>query len=159
MIRRPPRSTLFPYTTLFRSPAAVLVAHYDLVFHGLLHILLDLVSGKTAAEGAKDGRHLLAAAASHLVSENSAQHRTADCTGARGLSRFFDLTHLFDHAAFAADRGHDWRRWRRREGGCRCGLMRLGPRDVLGTHRGRFLLGRLRRFGLRRGLIGCLRDS
>src|SRR2546422_1746310 len=24
MIRRPPRSTLFPYTTLFRSPAAVL---------------------------------------------------------------------------------------------------------------------------------------
>src|SRR5256885_12262300 len=25
MIRRPPRSTLFPYTTLFRSPAALLV--------------------------------------------------------------------------------------------------------------------------------------
>src|SRR3989441_2374272 len=27
MIRRPPRSTLFPYTTLFRSRAAVPVAH------------------------------------------------------------------------------------------------------------------------------------
>src|SRR2546427_4513328 len=26
MIRRPPRSTLFPYTTLFRSPPAVLPA-------------------------------------------------------------------------------------------------------------------------------------
>src|SRR5258705_8658968 len=26
MIRRPPRSTLFPYTTLFRSPAASIVA-------------------------------------------------------------------------------------------------------------------------------------
>src|SRR2546425_5456366 len=26
MIRRPPRSTLFPYTTLFRSPAFTLVA-------------------------------------------------------------------------------------------------------------------------------------
>src|SRR2546430_10764850 len=26
MIRRPPRSTLFPYTTLFRSPAVVLAA-------------------------------------------------------------------------------------------------------------------------------------
>src|SRR3712207_9211073 len=26
MIRRPPRSTLFPYTTLFRSPAAVQLA-------------------------------------------------------------------------------------------------------------------------------------
>src|SRR5947209_16340243 len=25
MIRRPPRSTLFPYTTLFRSPAVVLL--------------------------------------------------------------------------------------------------------------------------------------
>src|SRR2546430_5028633 len=27
MIRRPPRSTLFPYTTLFRSPPAALPAH------------------------------------------------------------------------------------------------------------------------------------
>src|SRR5256886_14261602 len=29
MIRRPPRSTLFPYTTLFRSLAAALVASAD----------------------------------------------------------------------------------------------------------------------------------
>src|SRR2546429_4578949 len=29
MIRRPPRSTLFPYTTLFRSPVAVEVAEGD----------------------------------------------------------------------------------------------------------------------------------
>src|SRR3712207_8779439 len=27
MIRRPPRSTLFPYTTLFRSPAASCYSH------------------------------------------------------------------------------------------------------------------------------------
>src|SRR2546422_7927303 len=27
MIRRPPRSTLFPYTTLFRSPIAILLRH------------------------------------------------------------------------------------------------------------------------------------
>src|SRR2546422_2105373 len=27
MIRRPPRSTLFPYTTLFRSPPGVVSAH------------------------------------------------------------------------------------------------------------------------------------
>src|SRR2546429_1130305 len=26
MIRRPPRSTLFPYTTLFRSPSSVLIS-------------------------------------------------------------------------------------------------------------------------------------
>src|SRR3712207_9004471 len=30
MIRRPPRSTLFPYTTLFRSNEAVGVARFDL---------------------------------------------------------------------------------------------------------------------------------
>src|SRR3712207_8758950 len=29
MIRRPPRSTLFPYTTLFRSPAQVTLAGMD----------------------------------------------------------------------------------------------------------------------------------
>src|SRR5256884_8111107 len=29
MIRRPPRSTLFPYTTLFRSPAASAVDYYQ----------------------------------------------------------------------------------------------------------------------------------
>src|SRR5260370_18047402 len=29
MIRRPPRSTLFPYTTLFRSPVSGLVAQYN----------------------------------------------------------------------------------------------------------------------------------
>src|SRR5260370_12417512 len=45
MIRRPPRSTLFPYTTLFRS-------------------LLDLVvlGGKSAADKGKDTRDYLAAA-------------------------------------------------------------------------------------------------
>src|SRR2546430_10413680 len=29
MIRRPPRSTLFPYTTLFRSPHLLLVFHQE----------------------------------------------------------------------------------------------------------------------------------
>src|SRR3712207_7110047 len=29
MIRRPPRSTLFPYTTLFRSPKAFQTSQYD----------------------------------------------------------------------------------------------------------------------------------
>src|SRR2546427_13022233 len=31
MIRRPPRSTLFPYTTLFRSPRAVMIADAEAV--------------------------------------------------------------------------------------------------------------------------------
>src|SRR5256885_7236024 len=48
MIRRPPRSTLFPYTTLFRSVSDK---------------LLDLVGlgGKSAADKGKDTRDYLAA--------------------------------------------------------------------------------------------------
>src|SRR5437868_11473808 len=38
MIRRPPRSTLFPYTTLFRSP---LVAIDQLLRHALVHGAAD----------------------------------------------------------------------------------------------------------------------
>src|SRR3712207_8178409 len=47
MIRRPPRSTLFPYTTLFRSPRADLVdlveEHDPVVFHVVDRFLHDLV--------------------------------------------------------------------------------------------------------------------
>src|SRR2546422_5294516 len=35
MIRRPPRSTLFPYTTLFRSPSAVYTSRVRLAVAGL----------------------------------------------------------------------------------------------------------------------------
>src|SRR3712207_8042729 len=41
MIRRPPRSTLFPYTTLFRSGALILVSHD--------RALLDAVGTRTVA--------------------------------------------------------------------------------------------------------------
>src|SRR2546422_6972588 len=49
MIRRPPRSTLFPYTTLFRSVGQQ-VAVRD---HGRLHVRLDRV-----AAVARDGEQL-----------------------------------------------------------------------------------------------------
>src|SRR5258708_8845388 len=57
MIRRPPRSTLFPYTTLFRS---TLQAGTSAVSDKLL----DLVGlgGKSAADKGKDTRDYLAAA-------------------------------------------------------------------------------------------------
>src|SRR2546428_1430282 len=56
MIRRPPRSTLFPYTTLFRSLQAGTSAVSDK--------LLDLVGlgGESAADKGKDTRDYLAAA-------------------------------------------------------------------------------------------------
>src|SRR3712207_8523677 len=44
MIRRPPRSTLFPYTTLFRSGTVLLVSH-DRVF------LDNIVTSTLAFEG------------------------------------------------------------------------------------------------------------
>src|SRR3712207_8825307 len=48
MIRRPPRSTLVPYTTLFRSPVEVLVRH-----------LSRLAGPDLDAEGAGAGPHHL----------------------------------------------------------------------------------------------------
>src|SRR5947208_12980972 len=39
MIRRPPRSTLFPYTTLFRS---LLVDNYDSFTYNLAHLFGEL---------------------------------------------------------------------------------------------------------------------
>src|SRR2546430_8080601 len=41
MIRRPPRSTLFPYTTLFRSPAVYLNRTVDHAHHHLRRGDLD----------------------------------------------------------------------------------------------------------------------
>src|SRR5256885_6820363 len=38
MIRRPPRSTLFPYTTLFRSVRGELLALVDRLFDGADHV-------------------------------------------------------------------------------------------------------------------------
>src|SRR2546425_3751183 len=40
MIRRPPRSTLFPYTTLFRSPRFVLLVQLEIL---LYHLELSLL--------------------------------------------------------------------------------------------------------------------
>src|SRR2546422_10355550 len=41
MIRRPPRSTLFPYTTLFRSPGGLL---HNIISHGIARIAEFLTS-------------------------------------------------------------------------------------------------------------------
>src|SRR5260370_16790402 len=53
---------------------AVLVTDDDLVLHGLFRVLLDRVSGKAAAQGAKHGRTVLATPPAPLLSEHSAHH-------------------------------------------------------------------------------------
>src|SRR2546422_3887729 len=57
MIRRPPRSTLFPYTTLFRSPAEIRIDRRkdDVEFERVARIHLDAAVGGRQ-RGA--GRHL-----------------------------------------------------------------------------------------------------
>src|SRR3989441_11976954 len=50
MIRRPPRSTLFPYTTLFRSVVRI---EADIDRAGLLVLVEDLAPGLAAVGGAE----------------------------------------------------------------------------------------------------------
>src|SRR5437016_6970044 len=55
MIRRPPRSTLFPYTTLFRSRPSTFVLFFTILV-GLLDRLADDASFIPRARGIKDAR-------------------------------------------------------------------------------------------------------
>src|SRR5256886_1158428 len=67
MIRRPPRSTLFPYTTLFRSR----LLHLEYRVAEVVHALEVLVHGGEADVG--DIVHLLQLAHHHLA-DHSARH-------------------------------------------------------------------------------------
>src|SRR2546427_7753472 len=55
MIRRPPRSTLFPYTTLFRSELELSVRSYNCLKNADIKTIADLVQ-KTEAEMLKTDR-------------------------------------------------------------------------------------------------------
>src|SRR2546422_8581839 len=70
MIRRPPRSTLFPYTTLFRSagqrePEPVLVAHAP-------------GGGEDRHQRSVGGREQLAQSAAVLVGEHRSEEHTSE---------------------------------------------------------------------------------
>src|SRR2546429_4852819 len=58
MIRRPPRSTLFPYTTLFRSKTLYLEAIKEQVpvFDGSFRITQDVTVGASKVSGMAYGR-------------------------------------------------------------------------------------------------------
>src|SRR5947207_9322497 len=47
MLRRPPRSTLFPYTTLFRSPAREVKG--AVLAHGLAHVEVHVPGARVVA--------------------------------------------------------------------------------------------------------------
>src|SRR5882672_11975979 len=133
---------------------AVLVTDDDLVLHGLFRVLLDLVSGETAADGAKDGCDVPASPAADLMADDAADDRAADGPGARGLTCFLNLAHFLDHGALAADCSDDDRG--RRRNVCISGLAgRRGFHDRFRLHR-RLVLDGLYRFGLCHGLLGRL---
>src|SRR5256885_10412277 len=89
MIRRPPRSTLFPYTTLFRSMLEQAVAHFVLeviAAAGELRQALDDVLDEVEAihvvqhrhvEGGRDRAFLLVAA--HMRSEEHTSELQSPC--------------------------------------------------------------------------------
>src|SRR2546422_6280691 len=63
MIRRPPRSTLFPYTTLFRSVVGNVVTRGNPLMEAILDHGERYVSGpQWLAEHVLGGRHVLAVA-------------------------------------------------------------------------------------------------
>src|SRR5256885_2935587 len=66
MIRRPPRSTLFPYTTLFRSPVAYRFEYADGLKATML-LMNGLVGDFTFAARLKGDRKSTRLNSSHLV--------------------------------------------------------------------------------------------
>src|SRR2546430_12164147 len=59
MIRRPPRSTLFPYTTLFRSPRVMAGQACDAAFSRRLGALLPLFGNRFVRRAAKHRNDLV----------------------------------------------------------------------------------------------------
>src|SRR3712207_8722867 len=76
MIRRPPRSTLFPYATLFRSPLAPLFAMSDseLRRRGAVRVEADRAPGfpcRVSLEDARPGETLVLVHYEHLRDRKS----------------------------------------------------------------------------------------
>src|SRR3712207_9333463 len=92
MIRRPPRSTLFPYTTLFRSVLAVLVAALVVVQWTLVAAFVTAVFAREATPGELTG--LLAGALLAWAARaglQAARDGLAARTSARSEEHTFEL--------------------------------------------------------------------
>src|SRR3712207_2086985 len=70
MIRRPPRSTLFPYTTLFRSDLGAVLAHKDAVRADHPHEALASIPGYD-----RHAVELLEALRTHLLVDHARTYR------------------------------------------------------------------------------------
>src|SRR3989475_8286354 len=91
MIRRPPRSTLFPYTTLFRSEGGIL--------DGALGVLAGLEALETIREANSPHRRPLAVAA-----WSDEEGRYGSLFGSRAFCGRLDVTHVEAMAAVDGER-------------------------------------------------------
>src|SRR5262245_26931202 len=116
-----------------QAARAVLVAHANLILLGLVRVLLDLMAGDGAADGAEHGRDLIAAAAADLVADDAAEYAARDRAAALGFTILFHLADFLDHRAFAARGSRDRRQRddRRRRLGPGNLQRRLGRSDCL----------------------------
>src|SRR2546427_1199291 len=59
MIRRPPRSTLFPYTTLFRSTASEVMVPLECNVHGWMHAWVGVLPHPFFGVSGTDGSYTI----------------------------------------------------------------------------------------------------
>src|SRR3712207_8363054 len=74
MIRRPPRSTLFPYTTLFRSGRRATAVRTRRPVHGRVCRIRDLAPSPRAGGGPCPARHLGAPRHARTAPARSEEH-------------------------------------------------------------------------------------
>src|SRR3712207_6927331 len=101
MIRRPPRSTLFPYTTLFRSPPAILCG-----IHGEIGVPQELVAidavvgehGDTDARANEDRKstrlnssHANISYAVFCLKKKKINNMRNNLSGARSITRLHNM--------------------------------------------------------------------
>src|SRR5260370_17998667 len=109
MIRRPPRSTLFPYTTLFRSYAAAIVLVFVLVLPVGYHFLQDyqktrLVSFLDPAQDPKGSGYQVIQ--SKIAVGSGALWGRGVTRGSQTQGRFLPVPHTdFIFSAFAEEHG------------------------------------------------------
>src|SRR3712207_8636890 len=78
MIRRPPRSTLFPYTTLFRSPEAEVVMAVDKLGAAPGHTVVLNTDGKAAREVVGDEKTPVRYWVIGIVDERRSEEHTSE---------------------------------------------------------------------------------
>src|SRR2546427_4569602 len=88
MIRRPPRSTLFPYTTLFRSLSEAEQKLYDLVVRRFMAVFFPSAEHQVTTRISKVEQHSLDRKSTRLNSSHSQISYAVFCLKKKKKTRF-----------------------------------------------------------------------